>query len=152
MCDDLEKIADGLPDHVDQDLCMRVVRGMQNTLPLHHADEEKGLFPLLERRAKECDNIPSQLAQLRQEHETDEGFAEELIECLTALAHGKKLDNPDMCGYMMRGFFESYRRHIRWEQSVLLPLARRRLHDKDIAALARVMAENRNKAVEHALA
>jgi len=59
------------------------------------------------------------------------------------LASGRKLDNPDMCGYMMRGFFESYRRHIRWEQTVLLPLARRRLRHGDLTALAQVMSGNR---------
>ena len=143
MCTDLEKVADSLPDNADRLLCAHIARMMQEDMPLHHLDEEIGLFPLLEKRAQRQDNVAAHLAQLKLEHETDEGFADELIECLLQLAEGGKLDNPDMCGYMMRGFFESYRRHIHWEQTVLIPLARKRLEHGDLETLVQVMKDNR---------
>ena len=140
LCDALERIADGLPQDIDRRLCQQAIDALRNDIPLHHQDEERGLFPLIERRAEPSDNIQPILAKLAQEHRTDEGYSAELIESLETLSEGRKLANPDMVGYMLRGFFESYRRHIQWEDTVVLPLARARLTEADIEDLGRTMA------------
>jgi hemerythrin-like domain-containing protein len=44
---------------------------------------------------------------------------------------------------MLRSFFESYRRHIHWENAVVLPLARSRLNAEDLVRLEQAMYENR---------
>ena len=48
-----------------------------------------------------------------------------------------------MVGYMLRSFFESYRRHIHWENVVVLPLARARLTREDIEELGAAMSRHR---------
>ena len=143
LCDSLERIADDLPDNVDRRLCMEVIDSLQFEMPLHHRDEELGLFPLIEKRARPHDNIHDILARLALEHATDESFADELLESLESLSEGRKLKNPDMVGYMLRSFFESYRRHIHWENAIVLPLARARLTSEDLDELNRAMVNHR---------
>lgn len=144
LCDMLEAIADSLPDEVDPLQCRQALTSLQIELPLHHMDEEVGLFPLLERRAKPKDKLQEHLAQLCLEHATDESFANELSDELDSLAQGMRPHNPNMLGYMLRGFFESYRRHLHWENTVLLPLARKRLTEADLDVLARTMQQHRS--------
>ncbi|MBN9246319.1 MAG: hypothetical protein J0I81_02505, partial [Hyphomicrobium sp.] len=43
--------------------------------------------------------------------------------------------NPETLGYILRGYFESQRRHIAWEDSVVLPAARKALTVEDLARL-----------------
>ncbi|MBL8906238.1 MAG: hemerythrin domain-containing protein [Rhizobiales bacterium] len=143
ICDTLELIADSLPDCVDKRLCAQVACALREELPLHHRDEECGLFPLIEERALPGDGIAEILARLAMEHATDESFASELLESLDILSEGRELKNPDMVGYMLRSFFESYRRHLHWENAVVLPLARSRLMPQDIVKLEEAMARNR---------
>jgi hemerythrin-like domain-containing protein len=143
LCDSLERIADDLPDNVDRRLCRKVIDTLQFEMPLHHRDEELGLFPLIERRALPDDNIHDILARLALEHATDESFAGELLESLEGLSEGRKLKNPDMVGYMLRSFFESYRRHILWENAIVLPLARARLTREDLDELSQAMVGHR---------
>lgn len=143
LCDSLERIADDLPDNVDRRLCLKVIDSLQNEMPLHHRDEELGLFPLIEKRAVPDDNIHEILARLALEHATDESFASELLESLEGLSEGRSLKNPDMVGYMLRSFFESYRRHILWENAIVLPLARARLTHEDLDELDRAMTDHR---------
>jgi hypothetical protein len=54
--------------------------------------------------------------------------------------------NPDMVGYMLRGFFERYRRHVHWENTLVMPLARLRLTPEDLDALQAQMSQNRRQA------
>jgi hemerythrin-like domain-containing protein len=143
ICDSLERIADDLPDNVDRRLCMIVIDSLQFELPLHHRDEELGLFPLIEKRALPDDNIPEVLARLALEHATDESFASELLESLESLREGSRLKNPEMVGYMLRSFFECYRRHLLWENTIVLPLARARLTPEDLEELNRAMLRHR---------
>lgn len=143
ICDSLEAIADGLPDGADKRLCAQVACALREELPLHHRDEECGLFPLIEQRAQPGDGITDILARLAMEHATDESFASELLESLDILSEGGRLKNPDMVGYMFRSFFESYRRHLHWENAVVLPLARSRLLPQDMMKLEEAMARNR---------
>jgi len=144
LCDMLESIADSLPDEVDPLQCRQALTSLQIELPLHHKDEEVGLFPLLERRARPKDNLSEHLAQLSLEHATDESFADELSQELDSLSRGERPHNPNMLGYMLRGFFESYRRHLHWENTVLLPLARKRLTESDLGVLAKTMQRHRS--------
>ncbi|MBL8893357.1 MAG: hemerythrin domain-containing protein [Rhizobiales bacterium] len=144
ICDSLEQIADGLPEGADKRLCAQVASALREELPLHHRDEECGLFPLIEGRALPGDGVSDILARLAMEHATDESFATELLESLDTLSAGGKLKNPDMVGYMFRSFFESYRRHLHWENVVVIPLARSRLLPEDLAKLEEVMTRNRD--------
>ncbi len=146
MCDAMERIADGLPDEVDRRLCAQVAACLQFDLPLHHHDEETALFPLLRHRARPEDGLDEILERLAQEHSSDNDFASEIAEALETLSQGGRPANPEMLGYMLRGFFERYRRHVHWENTLVMPLARLRLTRDDLAALQASMNQNRRQA------
>ncbi len=146
MCDAMERIADGLPDEVDRRLCAQVASCLLFDLPLHHHDEEEGLFPLLRARAKPEDGVDKILERLASEHSSDNDFASEIAEALETLGQGGRPANPEMLGYMLRGFFERYRRHVHWENQLVMPLARLRLTREDLAELQSRMNENRRQA------
>jgi len=141
LCDLLEEIADVLPAGVDQKKAQRAANLLKYELPLHHQIEEQALFPLLVKYANCDDNAGEIVTRLNEEHLIDESFAEELIEFLEQLSQGKQLEDANMFGYMLRGFFENYRRHILWENNVVLPLARRRLTADGLAELASLITE-----------
>lgn len=146
MCDAMERIADGLPDEVDRRLCAQVASCLQFDLPLHHHDEEEALFPLLQKRAKPEDGLDQILERLAAEHSSDNDFASEIAEALETLGQGGRPANPEMLGYMLRGFFERYRRHVHWENQLVMPLARLRLTSDDLDQLQARMNENRRQA------
>ena len=143
LCDMLEAIADGLPGDIDKRQCREAASALKFDLPLHHRDEEQCLFPPLLERGAATGSLAEVLDQLSREHAKDESFASEVVECLEALAEGGTARTPDMLGYMLRGFFEGYRRHIHWENTLVMPAARRYLTPDDLLRLARGMAENR---------
>ncbi|MGI9482938.1 MAG: hemerythrin domain-containing protein [Hyphomicrobiales bacterium] len=143
FCDILEEIADSLPEAVNCDQCASVLVFLRQELPQHHKDEEDGLFALLREKARKDGTLIGHLEQLSWEHSADESTAHEIAETLEKLACGEKADNPNMLGYMLRSFFEGYRRHLHWENTFLLPLARRRLSTEEMEMINAVMAENR---------
>lgn len=143
LCDALERIADGLPDDIDRRLCARTAATLQFDIPLHHRDEEEALFPRLLLRVTPDDGLEEILERLSAEHSSDTDLGTEIAEFLDTLAEGQRPKNPDMAGYMLRAFFESYRRHIHWENTLVMPLARKRLTDEDYAVIAAVMDRNR---------
>lgn len=147
MCDAMERIADGLPDEIDRRLCASVASCLQFDLPLHHHDEETALFPLLRNRAMPDDGIAEILERLASEHSSDTDFASEIAESLEQLGQGGRAPNPDMLGYMLRGFFERYRRHVHSENTLVMPVARLRLTAEDLEQLAATMEANRRQAV-----
>ncbi len=146
LCGWLERIADGLPNDVPRDLCALAAQSLRTDMPRHHREEEEGLFPLLIARAEDGDMADEIIAKLSEEHASDEGFAEELLDILERLEKGDPAENPDMLGYMLRGFFENYRRHIHWENTVLIPLARRRLTAADVGVMLERMLRLRASA------
>lgn len=145
VCDALERIADGLPDDIDRRLCAQVATCLQFDLPLHHQDEETGLFPILKRYAEHDDGFEDILNRLTAEHSSDIDFAAEIAESLERLGEDNRAANPDMLGYMLRGFFERYRRHIHWENTLVMPLARLRLTPGDLEELSALMESSRRK-------
>ena len=143
VCDALERIADGLPDDVDRRLCAQAASYLQYDLPRHHEDEERGLFAILKQRMLPDDGLDEILDRLASEHLTDTDFAGEIAESLEIMGRGEKVPNPGMIGYMLRGFFERYRRHVHWEDTLIMPVARQRLTPEDLVSLAAIMENNR---------
>ena len=142
LCDMLEEIADSLPAAFRPERCQQALGTLRVDLPRHHADEEYGLFPLLKAVA-EAASLGHALGRLEEDHQGDEANCDDLIPILELMANGEPPDNPEMVGYMLRGFFEAYRRHVAWENSIVLPLARKHLNAAAIAELRRVMLANR---------
>lgn len=80
------------------------------------------LFDPLGRLAARMPDVPSALERLRFEHYADLCFAEEIHDGLLAFGRGEDLMTADAIGYMLRGFFESVRRHVAFEKEILVPL------------------------------
>ena len=145
VCDAIEEVANDLPDRIDPDRCMRIADTLTRELPMHHADEEQGLFPLLNKRSLPEDRMPNILQELARQHAIDSDQAAELLDPMSRIATGKTVKNPDMLGYMFRSFVETYRRHLIWEIEFLLPLAHKRLYSEDLVDLKIQMMNHREK-------
>lgn len=123
LCQTLEEIADSLPDEVDKQKCKLAAREIWPLLRSVHSFEEKIIFPALADRLAHVVGIEQTIARLKSEHAEDECYAEELTDTLLLLGAGDRGVNFEAVGYMLRGFFESVRRHVAFEREIVLRLA-----------------------------
>ncbi len=56
------------------------------------------------------------------EHVEDQCFADEVTVALMKLGRGRVVGNAEEIGFMLRGFFETIRRHVAFEREHLLPI------------------------------
>lgn len=119
---------------------------LRRDLPWHVADEEIQLFPRLRERALPGDGTADMLALLEREHGGDQAQANDLLEGLDRLAQG--LAPIDVAAFAARAcsFAEGQRRHLAWENAMVIPLARRLLSVADKVEIGRNMARRRSLA------
>ena len=144
-CDSLETIADSLPVNIDYDLVEGCLAFLEGPLEAHLKDEDYGLLPLLKKRVLPEDNLDLLFKEIEQEHQMIEGATIEVKEHLEALLRNVKDVDSNAFGYLLRSFFEAHRRHIAWENLVMIPLARRRLTQGDLDELKRIMLKHRDQ-------
>lgn len=135
LCDELERVADELPDNRNPSRIDEIGRKLRDLLRRHHQHAEALLMPRLASRALPEDRVEELAQGLRHDNSRDEGYALEVLELLDAMAAGGRPPNKDTAGYLLRGFFEGLRRHLRCEHALLFPLARKRLTDDDLRQL-----------------
>lgn len=119
LCDQLEDIADSLPDRVNRQKCLYAAAALAPMIRRTHTFEEEVLFPKLAGLMGSDPLGPKALERFRFEHCEDECFAEELTEALLDLGRGRENINVEATAYMLRGFFEALRRHIAAEQEIV---------------------------------
>lgn len=119
LCDVLEEIADSLPANIDARKCLEAANALNPLIKGVHSYEETVLFPWLESSVEIQPALRETLHRLKFEHCEDACFAEELTDTLTRLGRGERV-NMEATGYMLRGFFESLRRHIAFEREHIL--------------------------------
>ena len=124
-------------------LATLVLAYLDEELPQHIADEEENLFPLLEQRCLAADNAGRMLSVLSEEHRQDSTLCEEVMVGLRALAEGREPSRGAAFVRAAAAFAEIQRRHLAWEDDVLLPLARARLTAADRRQMGRAMARRR---------
>lgn len=134
LCEDLEAIADGLPGNVNRRLCLYLASVMCPTIAAAHAIEERVLFPAMKSLTVWLPDIDITVERLRWEHFEDICFAEELREALYSIGCGEPVMSAGAAGYMLRGFFESVRRHVAFERDVLSPLMQLALRNERYGA------------------
>lgn len=121
--------------------CLTGIRHfLEHDLPIHMADEEQDLFPLLRRRCRPEDEVDNLLALLSEEHARNADLATAIIQDLAELRTKGGPARREKLIVEATLFKELQRRHLAWENSVLLPLARSRLNAKDFEVLGRHMA------------
>ncbi|MEZ5803691.1 MAG: hemerythrin domain-containing protein [Rhizobiaceae bacterium] len=122
LCADLEAIADDLPSQVDRQRCLHLARAVCPTIAAAQSIEEELVFPAMRALLPAMPELQQTLERLRWEHFEDMCFAEELHDALLAMGCGEPTLDAEATGYMLRGFFESLRRHVAFEREMLLPL------------------------------
>lgn len=125
------------PDAVE---AHRLARAMPEAIDLHRIDEEDDLLPLLRRRAGPDDDVSGALARLSREHASLGATAEVALAALGRIATGVA-SSVDRAALSV--FATLTRRHVMFENAVVLPLARARLKPADRRALADRMAARR---------
>ena len=104
-------------------------------LPRHEAFEEQHLFPLLRRRCRPRDRVNSVIARLYSEHALDDTLVDYIAGDLALIASGFRLPNPLRLRLNVTSFVARQRRHLAWENELVVPLARRRLTSDDLVGL-----------------
>ena len=125
LCDELERIADGLPHKVERTLCLSIARRIVPMLKESHTYEEAVVFPAFAAAAAQPAVGDASVRRLKAEHVEDECAAQDLADILFAIGHGSPIDNPEALGFMLRAFFETMRRHIAFEREHVMPVLAR---------------------------
>ena len=146
MCDLLDRLAEDPTGPRSSELARTILTYLREQLPLHVLDEERDLFQMLRDRTLAAEAIEEAFAQLRREHAEDERVAMLVTSGLEQLTAGGQPDHAEEFASAARAFAEAQRRHVAFENSSILPLARTRLTAKDLARLARRMAARRRPA------
>lgn len=118
LCAALETIADALPDGVCRAECLRIASLLVPLLRQAHTYEDDVIFPAFVAMAPDAEPT---VHRLRVEHVEDESFADEVTEILLGIGHGEPIANAEALGFMLRGLFETLRRHIAFEREHVLP-------------------------------
>lgn len=109
LCAELEAIADDLPRACPQ-RCRRALEALESLVPEHHATEIAVLRELLAK------DRPELLERIAGQHGEDEGLAAEIAHALEPIVAGGAADAPETLGYMLRCFFNNYRRSMLVEE------------------------------------
>ncbi|MEP1263194.1 MAG: hemerythrin domain-containing protein [Rhizobiaceae bacterium] len=124
LCNQLEEIADALPQTIDRQKLLVIARSILPTVKTAHRFEEDRIFPHIKLEARQIKALNLSLERLQYEHWEDESYAEELSDGLIRFVTDDEEPSAITLGYMLRGFFEGMRRHIAFEVEHILPLLR----------------------------
>jgi Hemerythrin HHE cation binding domain len=122
FCDQLEAIADLLPDNVDVRDCLLAAQKILPMVIRAHVFEEHVVYPMLLEIVPDTADITAWLERLKYEHMGDEDFAGDLCLALRDFATNRSGAKAVSLSWMLRGFFEGLRRHVAFERSNLLPI------------------------------
>ena len=109
-------------------------------MPLHYADEETGLFPILEERCQPEDGLESLSSRLRAEHIEGDRSAKQIVRDLRkCLREGTPPNAHRKLPDRIASFAKLERLHLALENAVLIPIARARLNARDLIHLSESM-------------
>ncbi|HVO14051.1 MAG TPA: hemerythrin domain-containing protein [Alphaproteobacteria bacterium] len=140
LCDRLGRVADDLNRPGAGGDAAWILDYLSTDLPLHIADESQDLMPLLRERCQADGQVHAICDTLDREHERDERGRDRLLEGLRRLAARRPVADPDHFVSAARAFQDKLRRHVVWENQMLLPLARKILWTGDLESLGLRMA------------
>jgi hypothetical protein len=136
LCDLLEQIADALPGPLSSTGAERAIPSLRTEIARHSAILQHILFPVLRRRATVSDDLDTLWRQVMTNNASDELLADDTADTLADAVAAGRPANAEMLAYMLRCLFEGRRRYLAWEEALILPLARARLHPEDLAPLS----------------
>ena len=125
-------------------LAKALLRYFTEDYPLHVADEEADLFPLLRQRCADDAAFIASLDTLAGEHREDVTHLAAVVDGLRRLAEaGQRDEVPAEFSAGARAYTDALRRHIAWENAVLMPVARAKLQSAEFRRLAQRFAARR---------
>ena len=141
LCNDLEVLADHLGQGLDHHLAAKCQRYLARDLMIHQRDEE-AVYSLLQ--VEQSSLSVTRLIKLAVgEHERHREYALEVKEFLGDMSEGRRHDNPEALGYLLRATFENIRQHLEWEEATLFQDARHVILTSPHHDLAQQLAMNR---------
>jgi hemerythrin-like domain-containing protein len=114
---------------------------IESDLALHLEDEEIDLFPLLHRRCPLADGLERIVSLVVAEPGRNAIELRAIAGGLASVAGSRRI--PATFPSLSARFVKSQRRLLEWEDTFILPLARRRLTDTDMGWLSERMIERR---------
>jgi len=147
ICDVLDRIIQNPRHGAGEQEVTTVHEYLCTQMPHHIADEEEDLFPLLRQRGTADDELEKILGQLHREHHMDRRLDDDLCRDLKCLIGGQPFADPVRFLMTAFAFGETQRRHLAWENAVVVSRARKYLTKADKAELGRRMAKRRGIAL-----
>lgn len=119
-----------------------VMRYFDTSARHHHADEEQDLFPALieSMAASDAVCLRDMIRGLTADHRALEAAWQHLRRMLERIAAG---ESAPLAADEVETMIGLYERHIEREESELLPMAARVLHEDDLARIGRAMRSRR---------
>nr|WP_281431745.1 hemerythrin domain-containing protein [Rhodomicrobium vannielii] len=127
ICTRLESIADGLPGSGKLRRTAREIAFLDRAFDRHMFIHERFLFPLVRSLCDSRESFEPMLCQLEAEHATDQGLIFEITAAYAgAIGSTPRAVGVPLCtlGYLLRAFFENFRRHAAWEKMLLHPVVK----------------------------
>jgi hemerythrin-like domain-containing protein len=119
-----------------------IVEFLTEQLPLHLADEEIDLFPLMLERCDPEEDIKELIEQLEADHGHALADAPAIAALIEAKKPGDEAFSATACS-QMTDFASHARRHLILENAIILPIARVRLTEDDLETMSDHMRERR---------
>jgi iron-sulfur cluster repair protein YtfE (RIC family) len=138
LCAALERLADGLPESRIHGKTSRLLHFLNRAFERHIFLHEKCLFPLMRSLLPAHSPLEPVLNQLEYEHASDHGLVLELTSAFENSSRELAGSDIPMLGFLLRAFFENYRRHNVWENGILYPAARQLIYAHPHDALLRM--------------
>jgi iron-sulfur cluster repair protein YtfE (RIC family) len=120
----------------------RILTYLNVEFSTHLADEDDDLFPLLRQRCEPEDEIDKLLDQLEEDHRKAGEQAPYVRDVLLRCVGGASKLSSDECD-ALRAFSGNLRRHLVFENAIVLPLAQARLNAHDLDQLRQCLAARR---------
>ena len=139
LCAMLDWLADSAAGGIDRAVCERAFVTLSRRLPVYHRNEE-AVFALLAARGPGQLPVAEFLELVRQDHAAHDCYAMEFGEVVLEFDAGF---NPGSVAAMLRGFSGAIRRHLAFEDSTLMAMARTGLGRADMVVLTDILAMNR---------
>jgi len=140
ICGRLQRI--GARDPVDELGMTDICAYLREEFPLHLADEDESLFPLMLRRCADEDEIGQVIAELAGNHAQTTREAADVVRDLGCYGD-LTTDVPSPKWQRVKDFARHVSRDLIVENAIILPLARVRLKTADLDVLRDAMMQRR---------
>jgi len=141
LCGMLKSLAER--GNAEDALLMGLLAYLEVDHPNHMADEEQGLFPLLQPRLASDSGMTQLLADMEQQHRRDSRLGREIADGFRALLANGGGRMPDALRASIHAFIAGVIKHLSVEDERLLPIARTTLSDGELEQMGRAMAGRR---------